>query len=48
VAAVEAVLITPNAKMQQGQAVRTQFVDTRTAALLNRPAEKTDAFKGFR
>jgi HlyD family secretion protein len=48
VVAGDSVLITPIGKLDEGQAVRTQYVDPRTAALLNRPAEKQDAFKGFR
>src|SRR5262249_49941487 len=41
------VLISPIGKMREGQAVRTEFVDPKAAALVNRPAEKADAFKGF-
>jgi multidrug efflux pump subunit AcrA (membrane-fusion protein) len=41
------VLISPIGKMREGQAVRAEFVDPRTAALRNRPVEKADAFKGF-
>ena len=41
------VLISPAGKMEPGQKVRTEFVDPRVAAALNRPAEKTDGFKGF-
>jgi HlyD family secretion protein len=41
----DTVLITPIGTLAEGQAVRTQYVDPRTAALLNRPTEKQDAFK---
>jgi HlyD family secretion protein len=42
------VLISPIGQMPEGQQVRTQFVDPRTAAALNKPVEKADAFKGFK
>jgi HlyD family secretion protein len=47
VAPGELVLISPIGKMREGQAVRAEFIDPRTAALQNRPVEKADAFKGF-
>jgi hypothetical protein len=42
------VLISPLGKMADGQAVRTELIDPRAAALQNRPTEKADAFKGFK
>jgi HlyD family secretion protein len=42
------VLLSPVGKMPEGQPVRTEFIDPKAAALANRPAEKTDAFKGFK
>lgn len=47
-AQTDQVLITPIGQMTEGQRVRPKFVDPRTAAALNTPAEKTDAFKGFK
>jgi HlyD family secretion protein len=44
----ELVLISPVGKMEDGASVRTEYVEPRAAALQNRPAEKADAFKGFK
>ena len=44
----ELVLISPVGKMSAGQRVRTEMLDPRVAAALNRPADKGDSFKGFR
>jgi HlyD family secretion protein len=41
------VLISPIGQMHEGQQVRTESVDPRAAAALNKPVEKTDSFKGF-
>lgn len=43
----ERVMITPAGTMKEGQPVRPSFVDPATAAGLNKPAAKTDTFKGF-
>ena len=44
----ERVLITPAAGMQDGAQVRPAYVEPADAAGLNKPAAKTDGFKGFR
>jgi len=46
--ASDLVLISPIGQFKEGQAVRTTMVDPITAANLNKPVEKTDAFKGFK